>query len=324
MIEKQAILARPFVKWAGGKKQLLPQLVSCLPECLYSDEFNYIEPFVGGGAMLFFMLQKFPNIKTVIINDANPTLIDTYRFIKASPEKLIELLRSYHHEYLSLQSQQAKTDFYLRERERYNSGNAGNLEKSALFILLNRTCFNGLYRENLRGKFNVPAGKYVNPIICDEDLIYADSELLNRFDVKITCGSYQIVSNIVDFSKTNFFYFDPPYRPLNTTSNFNTYTKDAFNDASQIALSLYCRALSANDGCYWMLSNSDCSAANPSDTFFENIYSGFNIQRVVASRMINSVASKRGAVTELLITNYAPNEKSMRATGTYNNITQAI
>ncbi len=171
-------------------------------------------------------------------------------------------------------------------------------------MFLNRTCFNGLYRENAKGFFNVPFGRYANPTICNEEVIYADSELLNKFDVQVLNGDFKETAKHIDEFGPNFFYFDPPYRPLSSTSSFNSYVKEAFNDDSQRDLANFCRQLCRNGNTKWMLSNSDCSAKNSEDTFFEEIYGGFAIQRVYASRMVNANASKRGKLTELLICNY--------------------
>lgn len=296
--------AKPFVKWVGGKSQLLSQLAAALPTKLHEEPFTYIEPFVGGGAMLFFMLQRFTNIRKVVINDINRNLTETYKTIKYAPEELIYRLKHIEQQYLSIKDYEQRRQFYLETRRRFNEEQLSNIDKSALFIFLNRTCFNGLYRENSKGLFNVPFGRYANPTICNEEVIYADSELLNNFDVQILNGDYKTTVKAIDDFGLNFFYFDPPYRPLSATSSFNTYVKEPFNDDNQLDLSDFCRQLSHKDNVLWMLSNSDCSSKNPDDTFFEDIYRGFNIQRVYASRMVNANGSKRGKLTEILIYNY--------------------
>ena len=296
--------AKPFIKWVGGKGQLLQQLESALPSNLYDEEFTYVEPFVGGGAMLFFMLQHFDNIKRVVINDINHNLTEAYANIKQEPEGLVYRLKHIEQQYLGINSEDARKDFYLEMRRRFNEDALNSLDKTALLIFLNRTCFNGLYRENAKGKFNVPFGRYANPTICNEEIIYADSELLNRFDVQILNGDFKETAKAIDETGLTFFYFDPPYRPLSATSSFNSYVKEDFNDDSQRGLADFCRMLDRKEYVRWMLSNSDCSAKNPADTFFEDIYEGFDIQRVYASRMVNANASKRGKLTELLIRNY--------------------
>lgn len=301
---EQHNLARPFVKWVGGKGQLIQQLKQNLPFELYNQRFTYIEPFVGGGAMLFFMLQKFPNIKRVIINDINSNLTDTYKTIKEEAEELVYRLRHLEQQYYSISIEDNRKDFYLEMRRRFNEETLNSLDKTTMLIFLNHTCFNGLYRENSKGFFNVPFGRYANPIICNEKVIYADSELLNRFDVQILNGDFKETAKAINSSSMTFFYFDPPYRPLSATSSFNSYVKEDFNDDCQRDLAGFCRMLNNRKNVKWMLSNSDCSAKNPNDTFFEDIYEGFNIQRVYASRMVNANASKRGKLTELLIRNY--------------------
>lgn len=296
--------AKPFIKWVGGKGQLLSQLETLLPLDLYGEEFSYIEPFVGGGAMLFFMLQKFPNIRRVVINDINSNLTNAYCTIKEAPEELIYRLKHIEQKYLSIISEDKRKEFYIEMRRCFNEEQLTCIEKTALLLFLNRTCFNGLYRENARGKFNVPFGRYLSPTICNESVIYADSELLNRFNVQILNSDFKDIYKHIDAFGFNFIYFDPPYRPLTTTSSFNNYVKEGFNDDDQLKLANFCRQLSARDKVLWMLSNSDCSSKNPSDTFFEEIYRGFDIQRVYASRMVNAQANKRGKLTELLIRNY--------------------
>ena len=297
-------LAKPFIKWVGGKGQLLSQLNMCLPRELYEDGFTYVEPFVGGGAMLFYMLQNFLKIKRVVINDINKNLTDAYTNIKQEPEGLVYRLKHIEQQYFGIKTEEVRKEFYLDMRRRFNEEPLSSLDKTAILIFLNRTCFNGLYRENTKGKFNVPFGRYANPTICNEEVIYADSELLNHYDVQILNGDFKGTAKAIDNVGLTFFYFDPPYRPLSATSSFNSYVKEDFNDDSQRDLANFCRQLNTRKNVKWMLSNSDCSAKNPADTFFEEIYEGFNIQRVYASRMVNANASKRGKLTELLIRNY--------------------
>ena len=292
--------AKPFLKWAGGKTQLLPTIDSFLPETFRGeDDVTYIEPFVGGGAMLFYMLQKYTNIKRAIINDINPHLIKTYSVIRDDPHSLINALDDLQNQFKALEDYDKQKELYLDIRTRFNQQATSKIEEAAYMIFLNRTCFNGLYRENSKGGFNVPFGRYSNPTICDEDLILADSELLQR--VEILNG---------DFSRTvkyiqgyTFFYFDPPYRPLDTTSGFNSYVKESFDDNEQIRLRNLYSELSTG-GCYAMLSNSDCKGRNAEDDFFDKLYADFFIERVYAKRCINANASKRGILTELLIRNY--------------------
>ena len=296
--------AKPFIKWAGGKGQLLEQLDAYLPED-FGDRRNitYIEPFVGGGAMLFYMLQRYPNIQHAVINDVNSDLTTCYRTVRDMPEELIISLTDIQNAYNELQTEEARRDFFLAVRNRYNEKNLDPLENTTKFIFLNRTCFNGLYRVNKKGLFNVPFGKYINPQVCDPATIRLDSELLQR--VEILTGDFEATLDHVG-DGYNFFYFDPPYRPLNATSSFKSYSKEDFNDEEQIRLRDFCARLNGRLGIGWMLSNADCSAKNPEDTFFEDIYNDFFINRVFASRAINANPSKRGKLTELLICNYRP------------------
>lgn len=296
--------AKPFLKWAGGKGQLLPQLDNHLPRQLDGRPFTYIEPFVGGGAMLFHMLQKHPEIGQVIINDLNPHLMTAYRTIKDSPMELIERLSELANQYFLLDKEEEKKAFYLEVRKIFNEEILDDVDRTKYLLFLNRTCFNGLYRENSKGKFNVPFGRNVHPTICNKETILADSEILNRTDVTILNGDFADTISCIDNNGINFIYIDPPYRPLNTTSCFNSYVKEDFNDNEQKRLGDFSKKLNEKLGVYWMLSNSDCSAKNPDDRFLEEIYSDFYINKVYASRAINANPAKRGLLTELLVCNY--------------------
>lgn len=295
--------AKPFLKWAGGKGQLLPQLDGLLPKELTSHDFTYIEPFVGGGAMFFHMLQRFPNVKKAVINDINPHLITAYRVIQTSATKLIERLSELEEQYFSQGNEEKQKAFFLKVRNIFNEKELDEIDRAKYLIFLNRTCFNGLYRVNSKGKFNVPFGRYARPTICNSENIRAVSQLLNQVDTVILNGDFedsikQIGDGLV------FFYFDPPYRPLNATSSFNSYSKEDFNDSEQIRLRDFCITLNERPNVKWMLSNADCSAQKPEDTFLEDLYRDFSINRVQASRAINANPSKRGKLTELLIKNY--------------------
>ncbi|MCQ2224812.1 MAG: DNA adenine methylase [Paludibacteraceae bacterium] len=292
--------AKPFIKWVGGKSQLIEQLDAQLPAEFGSwENVTYIEPFVGGGAMLFYMLQRYPNIQRAVINDINSDLVCCYQTVRDQVEALIESLRDYEQLYLALQTEDNRKDFYMAARSRYNEKNLDSIENTTLFFFLNRTCFNGLYRVNKSGLFNVPFGKYANPTICDPDTLRMDSELLQR--VEIMNGDFE--ETFQHAQGNTFFYFDPPYRPLSDTSNFNDYTKEAFNDDAQIRLKEYCDRIHAA-GYQFMLSNSDCKGKNEADNFFDVLYEAYQIERVWASRNINAIASKRGKLTEILVRNY--------------------
>ena len=225
--------AKPFLKWAGGKGQLLSQLEEHLPADLHKQAFTYIEPFVGGGAMLFYMLRKFPNITHAVINDINSHLVTAYRVIKGHPDELIRRLSDLEHEYFMLPDEETKKEYFLNVRNMFNDSPLDDVDRTKHLIFLNRTCFNGLYRVNAKGKFNVPFGRYLHPTICNSETIKADSEALNRVNVTILNGDFErTIDEMGD--GLNFVYFDPPYRPLNTTSSFNSYAKEDFNDDEQI------------------------------------------------------------------------------------------
>lgn len=293
-------IAKPFIKWVGGKGQLIEQLEAKLPADFDNwDNATYIEPFIGGGAMLFYMLQQHPNIKRAVINDINPDLITCYRTVRDNVELLIPALRDIQAEYHALSDMEAKREMFMAVRQSYNEKNLDPIENTVKFFFLNRTCFNGLYRVNKRGLFNVPWGKYIQPQICDEYTLRTDSELLKR--VEILEGDFE---DTLSYAEGNtLFYFDPPYRPLSDTSSFNDYTKDAFNDDSQVRLKEFCDHVNVDGHCF-MLSNSDCKGKNEADNFFEVLYANYYIDRVMASRNVNANGAKRGKISELLIRNY--------------------
>lgn len=297
------IKAKPFIKWVGGKTQLLGNIEKALPENFAQQKnLTYIEPFVGGGAVLFWILQQYPNITKAVINDINSDLTSAYKTIKETPSELIKILQVIQDEYLPLDEGKRK-EYFLDKRERFNSKALDSVENTALFIFLNRTCFNGLYRVNRKGLFNVPFGRYVNPKICDEQTIFADSEILQK--VKILTGDFE---DTLKYATSNsLFYFDPPYKPLSETSAFNSYAKEDFNDSEQIRLSKFCKKINLL-GHNFILSNSDVKGENPDDNFFDDLYEQFSIKRVFATRMVNSNAERRGKLTELLITNYPSEE----------------
>lgn len=292
--------AKPFIKWVGGKTQLIEQLDAQLPADFDKwEDVTYVEPFIGGGAMLFYMLQRYYNIRHAVINDVNPDLITCYRTVRDMPEALITSLFDIQNTYNALQTEEARKEFFLTVRDRYNEKNLDPIENTTKFLFLNRTCFNGLYRVNKKGFFNVPFGKYKNPQICDPVTIRKDSELLQR--VEILTGDFESTFNHAQHK--TLFYFDPPYRPISDTSSFNDYSKDAFNDDEQIRLKEFCDQI--NDaGFHFMLSNSDCKGKNEADNFFDVLYGDYQIERVWASRCINSASNKRGKLTEILVHNY--------------------
>lgn len=290
--------AKPFVKWVGGKTQLIEDIQKSLPADLREKyDLTYVEPFVGGGAVLFWILQEYPNISKAVINDINAELICTYRVIRDDVESLIAELTRIQSEYLPLDSEQRK-EYFLKKRSLFNSKNKSDIETASLFIFLNRTCFNGLYRVNSKGEFNVPHGKYSNPKICDEATLRADSALLKN--VEILCGDFAQTGKYA--GENVLYYFDPPYRPLTDTSAFTSYTTDGFNDAEQTRLRDFCDEIARNKSLF-VASNSDPKNIDDEDRFFDKLYEMFSIKRVSAARMINSKADGRGAISEIMITN---------------------
>lgn len=292
--------AKPFIKWVGGKGQLLSQLEALLPADFEAwTDVTYIEPFVGGGAMLFYMLQSHRNIKHAVINDINKDLTTCYRIVRDCPEELVAALESIQNEYRDLSSEQERRGFYMEKRDCFNTKVSDEIEKTMLFFFLNRTCFNGLYRVNKSGLFNVPFGRYAMPTICDAQTIMADSELLQG--VEILTGDFE---GTFDRAHGNtLFYFDPPYRPLSDTSSFNDYAKEAFNDASQVRLKEYCDRIEGA-GYAFMLSNSDGRGKNANDSFFDDLFENYFIDRVWASRSVNADGNKRGKLTEIIVRNF--------------------
>lgn len=294
--------AKPFLKWAGGKGQLIAAIEKALPQNLNQNKkLTYVEPFIGSGAVMFWLLKTFTNIHKAVINDINPDLIKAYVTVKEQPLALIESLKKIEKKYHGLKLEEDRRNFFLDKRSLFNARHLTTLENTALLFFLNRTCFNGLYRVNSKSEFNVPFGRYDNPKICDEETIMADSALLQK--VTILHGDYE--ETLKHATVHSFFYFDPPYKPISKTSSFNAYAKDSFNDEEQVRLKHFCDELTRRNY-QWLLSNSDPKNINPSDNFFDDLYSGENIfiDRVKAKRSINSNSSKRGEIFELLISNY--------------------
>lgn len=313
--------AKPFLKWAGGKTQLLSEIRKFYPQNIE----KYCEPFVGGGAVLFDVITKFQP-KEVLINDINPELTNTYTQIKTNVNSLIEILSDWQNEYQNSSPEKRKEIFY-KKRERFNELilgsllgsadaplketrqaafpptlrvptilNADLLEKAALMIYLNKTCFNGLYRVNAKGLFNVPSGVYKNPGICQKENLIAVSEALQN--VTILTGDYKQTKNFID--SNTFVYIDPPYRPLTQSASFTSYSKEGFDDSKQIELGNFVSEIHQN-GAKILLSNSDPKNADKNDNFFDDLYKDFDIKRVSANRMINSNSDGRGAINEILV-----------------------
>ena len=274
-------LARPFLKWAGGKRQLLPAIAKYIP-AKYTE---YYEPFIGAGAVLFSLQPK-----KCTINDTNSELINCYQVIKQQPEELLTLCQQH-------QENNSKEYYYqLREQDRQdNFKDRSPVERAARIIYLNKTCFNGLFRVNSSGQFNVPYGKYKNPLIADPAVIKAISTYLDRAKVSILNGDFERA--VAKAKKGSFIYFDPPYHPLSDTSSFTGYSINGFSEAEQIGLKELCDELS-DRGCQILASNS----AAP---FIKSLYNDprYEVVEVKATRAINTVSSKRGKINEVLIYN---------------------
>lgn len=289
---------KPFIKWAGGKGKLLPQIRQMYPQGLGKTITKYAEPFVGGGAVLFDIISTY-HLEQIYISDINKNLINTYNSIKNNHKELIEILSYIENQYLSLNADMQKEFYYLKRDEYNNMYNKYNIRKAALLIFLNKTCFNGLYRVNKNNMFNVPAGKYKNPKIYSIENISAISEALKYID--IIAENY---TNVYEFAdEKTFIYFDPPYRPLTNTSSFTAYTDNNFGDKEQISLAEFIEKIEKK-GTYILLSNSDPHNIDKSDMFFDNLYCKKKINRIYAPRMINSKGNNRNYISELLISNY--------------------
>lgn len=293
--------AKPFIKWVGGKTQLLSEINSNLPQT--NNIETYIEPFIGGGAVMFDIVPKLVGVKTIIINDLNFKLTNVYKVIKTKCDALISLLSRYQTTYNSLDSK-ARSEMFYAIRNEFNEVSTldePSVSLAANFIFLNKTCFNGLYRENSRGEFNVPFSNAAKPCICNEDNLRAVCAFLVQYDVKILTGSYEQVLEYV--TDNTFVYLDPPYRPITKSSAFTSYTKSGFNDNNQKELKKWCDSV-VNKGGYFMLSNSDPKNSDPDDSFFDDLYSNYKILRVNARRNINSKGTARGPVTEILVKSF--------------------
>ena len=300
MIKDCSVCTKPFFKWAGGKRQLLAEIGKYYPFC---DEVitKYAEPFVGGGAVLFDILNKY-NLEEIYISDTNFELVNTYLVVRDNVDDLIETLNKMQNQFVSLDVDRRK-EYYLKKRGRFNEmilldDKSANTEKAALMIFLNRTCFNGLYRVNGKGLFNVPMGSYENPLICDEQNLRLVSKKLQN--VIIACGDYRKSVDFID-DKT-FVYLDPPYKPVSDTANFASYTKDGFSDTDQIKLKDFVDKIDKN-GAKFLISNSD-PKPDGEGNFFDKLYCDYTIKRVDACRAINCKGGSRGKIGELLISNF--------------------
>ena len=292
---------KPFVKWAGGKTRLLKEIERRLPADFDTwEDATYVEPSVGGGSVLFHMLEKHENISRAVINDINPVLMHSYHRIKQDPKSIMETLKVLKNEYRRLSEDKVREAFYYRVRDTFNDMQFEDEQKVAFFIFLNHTCFNGLYRENKSGNFNVPHGKYKSPAIYEEENIMALHEALQK--VEIYCGDFDSIWSSLESNPT-FIYVDPPYRPISKkVLMFTLYDKSGFSDSDQLRLKEICDIF-GNRGCRIMLSNSDSYDGDIS--YFETLYNnGYHIDRIEVTRMINPYNSKNRKPKEVIITNY--------------------
>lgn len=307
MNDSNLSIAKPFLKWAGGKTQLLEQLNNYFPPELKNGSLkNYYEPFLGGGAVFFFIAQNYP-IKKAYLSDVNEDLVLAFSVVQQNVFELIDELTLLKDEYIKRDEHEREKYFY-KIRELYNlerikidfdKYSSDWIPRAAKLIFLNKTCFNGLFRLNRKGEFNVPFGRYKNPGILDQENLVSASRVLKIAEIFLTD-----FENIKDKINDDFFiYFDPPYRPISITSSFTSYSKYDFTEDDQKRLAKFYLELGVN-GNKLMLSNSDPKNENPSDNFFEKLYDKFNIIRVKANRMINCNGDKRGKINELLILNY--------------------
>lgn len=305
----QSDAARPFLKWAGGKTQLLPQLRALFPEGLRTGRITrYVEPFLGSGAVFFDVVQRY-EVAEVILCDVNEDLVLTYQTLQARPDDLVEALQHLQIRYAVLGTE-GQTRFFYEQRDVFNQNrgranrDAGEaLARAAQFIFLNKTCFNGLYRVNAKGDFNTPAGRYANPTLCDVPNLLAVARVLQRAEIRK--ADFREITPLVN--DATFVYFDPPYRPISNTSSFKAYSKTDFSDREQTELAGLFAQLDRR-GAALMLSNSDPKNHDPADEFFDRLYAGFSLRRIPAKRMINSVVGKRGAVWEIVVVNYGVGE----------------
>jgi len=298
--------AKPVFKWAGGKGKLLPEIMRRLPDALKQGRItSYAEPFIGGGALFFHLAEQY-RFEHLLISDINEDLFLAYSVVREDVETLLTHLTHLQIHYNGLAAE-AQALFYYETRAAFNAARPGWcyqcfssawVQRAAQFFLLNRLCFNGLYRVNSRAEFNVPFGKYSSVNFGSAEALRAAARVLQR--TSIQCADFAAVAASAD--DRTLVYLDPPYRPITSTSSFTTYSRLAFGDAEQRRLAAFFRQLTQR-GSFAMLSNSDPLTAT-GDDFFEQLYAGFNISRLQAARAINANGAGRGAVSELLITNY--------------------
>jgi len=299
---------KPFLKWAGGKSQIIHEIENELPDKIKKSKYihNYIEPFVGGGAFYFFLRHYYQVANSTLI-DVNKELILCYKVIQKNPVELIKKLKKLETNFLSKSGEERKEIYYdtrtmynIRMKQfDYDNYNFEWIDRASQTIFFNKTCFNGLFRQNRKGEFNVPMGSYKNPKICNEKNIINVSNALKK--TNIIFGDFTLLENFID--ENTFIYYDPPYRPLNKTSSFKDYSKDGFDDKDQIRLAEFFMKMDKKS-ILQILSNSDPKNEDPNDNFFDELYRKFHIKRIEATRMINCNGKLRGKIKEIMIKNY--------------------
>ena len=285
---------KPFVKWAGGKRQILERINNFIQASIEQEgnsknDIVYFEPFLGGGAVLLNLLPK-----KAVVNDLNSDLINAYKIIQSSKiDDLINKLENYQAKYKN--EDRDELYYSTRSKDRTSEWNRmSDVEKAARMIFLNRTCYNGLYRVNSSGQFNTPMGRYKNPLICDKELINNLSNYFNKENIEIYNGDYYNI--LKKIKKGDFIYLDPPYDPISNSSSFTGYTSIGFNQNEQVRLKMFCDEIHKK-GAYFLLSNSDTK-------FIKELYNEYNISIILANRSISCDGNNRNKVCEVLIRNY--------------------
>ncbi|WP_163598715.1 DpnII family type II restriction endonuclease [Moraxella catarrhalis] len=291
---------KPFIKWAGGKNSLLGEIKKCLPDFVYSQDFCLVEPFVGGGAVSLWALSDLPHLKQLIINDYNADLINVYQVIKNNPDDLIKYIENLQSHYDKLTDLESKKPYFYHKRDVFNQRNSNDVEQAGLFIFLNKSAFNGLYRVNKNNQFNVPIGSYKKPTFIDKDNILTISKKLQN--TKILTGDFELVLNHLPNNFPCIFYLDPPYRPISDTASFTSYSDSGFDDNEQKRLANFCKKIDKL-GHYFLLSNSDPKNTNLSDDFFDELYQDFKIERIQANRTISASSVGRKKINEIIVSN---------------------
>ncbi|HUW20428.1 MAG TPA: DNA adenine methylase [Sedimentisphaerales bacterium] len=295
--------AKPFLKWAGGKTQLLDQIDKRLPKEDFANGRidTYVEPFLGGGAVFFHIAQRYASFRRFYLSDINEDLVRSFEAVKENVEAVIAELEVLQGAFYRKRTGETRRQLYLDVRREFNleKGSHFGFATAAKLVFLNKTCYNGLFRVNQRGLFNVPFGDYKKPTICNAQNLRAAAEVLRK--AQVGCAGFQQSGRYV--SNRSFVYLDPPYRPISRTAGFTSYSREDFNEKEQVKLAAFCRDVEQS-GAKFLLSNSDPKNQDPNDNFFEEKYKGFRIERVKASRAINCKGGRRGQINELIIRNY--------------------